>query len=122
MKSRSMLFAGAIAWTVLLTGTSGLASAQTDAGAADKTTVHKVKMKGMRFEPATLKVQVGDTIVWENEDVVPHTATAMKDGVPVFNSGNLQSRQTWRYVADKPGTIPYICLLHPMMKGTLTVR
>jgi plastocyanin len=105
----------AIAAVAAGTGLMGTASA-----AEGK--VHTVKMKGMTFVPAKLEVAVGDTVIWENVDVVPHTATAMKEGAPVFDSGNLQPKQTWRYVAEKSGTFPYVCLLHPMMTGTLTVR
>lgn len=106
----------------LATGGAAIADEGADAGTSAGGKVHKVKMKGMVFVPAVLEVSVGDTVVWENEDVVPHTATAMKAGVPIFNSGNLQSKQTWSYVAEKRGTLPYVCLLHPMMKGTLKVR
>jgi len=84
--------------------------------------VHKVTIKGMVFTPATLEVSVGDTVVWVNEDLVPHTATAIVDGTTVFDSGVFPAEASWKYVASRSGTIPYVCLLHPMMKGTLIVR
>src|SRR5204862_476961 len=37
---------------------------------------HTVEIRGMEFHPAELTVAVGDTIVWINRDIVPHTATA----------------------------------------------
>lgn len=93
------------------------------AKAADATPrVHKVSIKGMDFEPATLEVSVGDTIVWVNDDLVPHTATAIVDGAPVFDSGVFPANASWKYVASKSGRFPYVCLLHPTMKGTLIVR
>lgn len=84
--------------------------------------IHTVTIKGMDFVPATLEVSVGDTIVWVNEDLVPHTATAIVDGTALFDSGVFPANASWKYVAVKPGTIPYVCLLHPTMKGTLIVR
>lgn len=95
--------------------------------AAEKTAkaapvVHTVKMKGMVFVPATLTVNVGDTVMWVNEDLVPHTATATVNGEKVFDSGVMMMKDSWKYVATKSGTIPYVCLLHPNMKATLVVR
>lgn len=125
--TRRAVVASTIITFIALAGGAGVAAASGaaktgDAGTASKGTVHTVKMKGMNFVPADLKVAVGDTVVWVNEDVVPHTATATKDGVAAFDSGNLQAGEKWSYVAEKAGKIPYVCLLHPMMKGTLTVR
>ena len=84
--------------------------------------VHTVTIKGMNFAPATLEVSNGETVVWVNDDLVPHTATAIVDGATVFDSGVFPPNASWRYVASKSGTIPYVCLLHPTMKGTLIVR
>lgn len=84
--------------------------------------IHTVKIKGMVFVPATLEVSVGDTVVWVNEDLVPHTATAIAGDTKVFDSGVLPAKATWKYVAAKSGTIPYVCLLHPTMKATLIVH
>jgi plastocyanin len=78
-------------------------------------------MKGMAFVPATLEVAVGDTVVWVNDDLVPHTATAAS-GETVFDSGMVPPNGSWKYVTTKAGTIPYVCTLHPTMKGTLIVR
>ena len=70
--------------------------------------VHTVQIKGMAFVPATLNVSVGDTIVWVNDDLVPHTATGIVDDVKVFDSGELAAKASWKYVASKPGTIPML--------------
>ena len=32
----------------------------------------------MAFHPEVLEVQRGDTVVWINRDIVPHTATATR--------------------------------------------
>jgi plastocyanin len=78
-----------------------------------------VKIRNFKFEPANLAIAVGKTVQFVNLDEEPHTATAT-DGT--FNSKALDTDQTWNYTATKPGTYPYICSVHPFMKGTLTVK
>ena len=80
---------------------------------------HTVVMKAMAFVPQTLTVTKGDTVVWVNEDLFSHTATAAGSG---FDSGEVVPKKTFRYVADKRGTFAYVCTLHPTMKGTLVVE
>jgi plastocyanin len=77
-----------------------------------------VKIRNFKFEPAKMTIAVGDTVQFVNSDEEPHTVTA-KDGT--FNSNALDTNQTWNYTATKPGTFPYLCSIHPFMKGTLTV-
>ena len=79
---------------------------------------HTVLITGFRFVPERLEVEVGDTVIWKNQDIVPHTATAKK----VFDSKKLDTGQSWSYVATKKGTHPYICLYHPTMAGELVVN
>lgn len=78
----------------------------------------KVTIRNFKFEPANLAIAVGKTVQFVNVDEEPHTATST-DGA--FNSKALDTNQTWNYTATKPGTYPYICSVHPFMKGTLTV-
>ncbi|MEJ6486963.1 cupredoxin family copper-binding protein [Nostoc punctiforme UO1] len=77
-----------------------------------------VKIHNFKFEPANLAIAVGKTVQFINVDEEPHTATAT-DGT--FNSKALDTNETWNYTVTKPGTYPYICSVHPFMKGTLTV-
>ncbi|HSA94108.1 MAG TPA: cupredoxin family copper-binding protein [Terriglobales bacterium] len=79
---------------------------------------HTVLIKGFEFLPPTLEVRSGDTVIWKNEDIVPHTATAEND----FDSGGLDKGESWKFVARKKGSFPYICDYHPTMKGSLIVR
>ena len=39
-----------------------------------------------------------------------------------FDSGEIAPGKTWKYTAKKPGKFPYVCTLHPTMKGTLVVE
>ena len=72
----------------------------------------------MAFVPAELHARAGDTVVWTNRDVVPHTATAAGR----FDSGVIAGGGEWRLVVKESGTFAYVCSLHPPMKATLTVR
>ena len=78
-----------------------------------------VKIRNFKFEPANVTIVEGKTVQFINEDEEPHTATST-DGI--FNSKALDTNQTWNYTATKPGTFPYICSIHPFMKGTVTVK
>jgi plastocyanin len=86
--------------------------------ASQKTADVTVKIHNFKFEPANLAIAVGKTVQFINLDEEPHTATATEGA---FDSKALDTHQTWNYTATKPGTYPYICSIHPFMKGTLTV-
>ena len=79
---------------------------------------YTVTMKGMAFTPAEVVVAEGDTVIWQNDDFFPHTATA----AGVFGSGEIASKASWRWVTDKKGEHAYVCTLHPTMKARLVVR
>ncbi len=72
----------------------------------------------MKFEPATLKVHAGDTVVWINKGVVAHDVTednnAWRSG-----TGNIHPGETYKHVVNKSFT--YHCSIHPTMKGSVTV-
>jgi plastocyanin len=88
-----------------------------------KQNVVTVEIREFRFAPATVTVHEGDTVEWKNDDSVPHTATEnVEDKTPAFDSGNIQTAASWRYVAQKKGTYNYICTLHPNMHGKLIVE
>ena len=74
----------------------------------------------MAFHPEVLQVQRGDTVVWINRDIVPHTATATRHAG--WDTGPLLQGKSAQYVARHAGEDPYFCQLHPVMLGKLTVR
>jgi plastocyanin len=92
------------------------AQAQTQGGLQAATTT--VKIHNFKFEPANMTLAVGETVQFINTDEEPHTVTSTNGA---FNSKALDTNQTWNYTATKAGTFPYICSIHPFMKGTLTV-
>lgn len=70
------------------------------------------------FSPAILRVTVGSTITWRNAGVAPHTVTAT-DGS--FDSGMLQAGGVFTRRFERAGTIPFYCIVHPQMTGTVVV-
>lgn len=73
----------------------------------------------MRFQPESLEVAAGDTVVWRNQDIVPHTSTALDGG---WASGDLAPDSSWRAALHAPGTHAYRCDYHPTMTGSVRVR
>ena len=112
---------------VMIAMTSGAAAGATSQAAAKpaaakgatKAATHKVTIEGTRFDAADLTVNAGDSIVWENKDPYPHTATSKTGG---FDSKDIASEKSWKYVAKKKGDFPYVCTIHPSMKGTIHVK
>ena len=76
-------------------------------------------MRNFAFDPPSVTVAVGDTVVWSNADFIPHTATASDSA---WDSKMLEANRAWRLVATTPGTHEYYCVFHPNMKGTIVVR
>jgi plastocyanin len=79
---------------------------------------YTVTIKGLEFNPSPLTVARGDTVVWRNMDIVPHTI----NGKSAFDSKNLAPGQTWHWVAKKKGHFKYACAYHPTMLGEVVVN
>lgn len=80
---------------------------------------YTVTIDASRFEPASLTVTRGDTVVWINKDIIPHTATAPNGA---FDSGGLPLGQSWTYRPKQVGEFAYVCAFHPTMMATLIVK
>jgi plastocyanin len=78
---------------------------------------HVVTIEGMHFSPAQMKLKRGDKVVWQNKDLVPHTATASRR----FDSGSIAPGTSWSRTFAAPGRYDYVCTFHPGMKGVLVV-
>jgi plastocyanin len=79
---------------------------------------HVIEINRMAFASAPSGIHVGDTVVWRNKDVVPHTATA-KSGAFDLTIASGAEAQT---VVRTAGSILYFCRFHPGMKSTLNVQ
>ncbi|HLZ27568.1 MAG TPA: plastocyanin/azurin family copper-binding protein, partial [Chloroflexota bacterium] len=99
---------------LLLSSSSGFA-------APDMTSVNIVEPRveaKWGYAPGTLRVQPGSWITWSNAGQDPHTVTAI-DGS--FDSGNLDPSEGFSWFFPDAGTFPYVCTLHPWMKGKVIV-
>ena len=101
-------------------GSASSGSAPADSGSG--TDAVKVGMEEIEYVPKEEKVKKGGTITWTNSDSVTHTVT--KDGGPgpEFDSGNMEVDATFEQKFDMPGTIDYVCTIHPSQTGTITVE
>ena len=132
---------GALAAAVVLIGCGGsstatappaVATATQPSGAAPTPTATVEASSGegtdvpaniQNFTHQELAVQVGDTIVWTQQDQTTHTTTS---GTPgnldgIWNSGTLQQGQTFSVTLTEAGTFPYFCTIHPSMTANVTV-
>ena len=79
-----------------------------------------VSIKDYKYEPAELKVKVGTTVKWtNNEKRVSHSV--LFTGPGGFESERFFPGESWQRTFDKPGTYPYTCGPHPEMKATIVV-
>lgn len=80
----------------------------------------QVRIVDFAFEPASITIKPGTTVVWTNEGPTQHT-TASKEG-NVWESKILEQGDVYRYRFDQSGEFPYWCTLHPSMLGTVIVQ
>jgi plastocyanin len=76
-----------------------------------------VEIHQFKFAPAELEIAAGSTVVFVNLDLVPHTATG-----DAFDTGTLKKGERAEITFSTAGEFPYICKLHPHMKGRILVR
>lgn len=80
----------------------------------------KVNISQMRFEPAVISIEAGETVTWRNGAGIPHTVSGRAASGP--ESGTLSSGQVFSHTFDEPGTYEYYCALHPSMTGKVVVQ
>ena len=78
-----------------------------------------VKIANFTFDPPQVTVKAGTTVVWTNEDDIPHTVTS---STQAFKSQVLDTDQKYSFTFATPGTYKYFCALHPHMTGTIVVE
>ena len=84
---------------------------------------NQVTITNFKFEPKTITVNEGDTVVWNNKEGL-HT---VKSDTDVFVSNNLKAGETFSYQFTKAGKYPYHCGFHggkggADMAGTIVVK
>ncbi len=80
------------------------------------------------FDPAEAIIDVGGEVTWTNDDTAAHTVTSGDlasdpDNVGTeFDSSLLGPGKTFSKTFEEAGTFPYFCMVHPWMKGVVTVQ
>ena len=96
-----------------------LATSTRMALAQDGPHVLEVRISGFVFTPERLEIFEGDTVIWINDDVAPHTATAV-DGD--WDTGRLRKGQQASHTFEATNEFEYFCVYHPHMKARVIVR
>ena len=110
----------AVWWSVALVLALVCAAASVAAQRRSKPETHTVTIDATSFTPANLTIRAGDTVIWVNKDVLPHTATeSAKKG---FDSGMLATGASWKRTFAAKGDVNYVCAYHPTMKGRVRVK
>ena len=78
-----------------------------------------VNIKNFSFNPFALNINQGDTVVWTNQDSVPHQLVSVSSA---FSSGFLSNGQSFSFTFSQSGTYSYHCAIHPSMKGEIVVK
>nr|BAL59338.1 hypothetical protein HGMM_OP3C493 [Candidatus Acetothermum autotrophicum] len=80
-----------------------------------------VSIVDFAFSPKTITVPVGTTVRWTNTGSAPHTVTSTSSP-RAFDSGTLNSGETFQHTFTTAGQFPYRCTIHPSMTGTVIVE
>jgi plastocyanin len=81
----------------------------------------RVNMGDNFFDPATVTVNVGDTVTWTHSGNRPHDVTA--DNGAFSSPRRMSNGQTFTYTATTAGSFAYTCTIHPaQMRATVVVR
>src|SRR5947209_20118206 len=115
------------ALTITACGSSSSSSSSGSSSSAPVTTgqqssaspLIQVKLANIAFVPVAVTAKVGQRITWINEDSVDHNVVAR--GVKGLHSPLLHSGDTFTFTPHRPGSIAYVCTIHPNMRATITV-
>ncbi|WP_100183101.1 cupredoxin domain-containing protein [Candidatus Nitrosotenuis aquarius] len=76
------------------------------------------------YIPLNLQVISGTTVVWINDDNIPHTVQSQDEKgnvLSLFNSKALKTGERFAYKFSEPGVYHYFCTIHPWRVGLVTV-
>lgn len=79
-----------------------------------------VGQAGKTFNPGDLKVHVGDSVKFNNDDTVTHAVLVR--GPAETNLGQIKPGDAKSVTFDQAGTYDVNCAIHPKMKLTVTVE
>lgn len=98
-----------------MSGGSAGSGAQSESAPGDGV---QVAMEGIAYAPTQVELRVGQPVTWTNNDEVMHDVIASGGE---FESELLEEGETYSFTPTEPGTIDYVCSIHPNMTASLTV-
>ncbi len=93
-------------------------SAVTDLSAQTEVAIN---IQDFAYEKANLKIKVGTTVTWTNQDDARHNVVTEGEGAEKLASELLAKGESYSFTFTKAGTTTYLCEPHPYMKGTINV-
>jgi plastocyanin len=124
----------AVTGAVAVAGACSTPSSTTEDEASAAT---DVDISAFVYQPTTLKIAVGTTVRWINDDAILHTATSgkqLRQGVPgvsedkparpdgAFDLDLDGKGSSASFTFDEPGTYGYFCRVHAAMTGRIVVE
>jgi amicyanin len=82
---------------------------------------NSVAIKDFAFTQKAIKVKVGTTVTWTNNDSVQHSVVANSASADAPNGSLIGKGETYKFTFTKAGTYAYHCAPHPYMKATVEV-
>ena len=109
---------------IVITSQSGPVFAETEVIIAGGSSVPGCEETNQCFLPATVTVEVGDSVVWYNYDSAAHTVTTgtVSGGPDGFLNVFLQVNDALDARFPNSGTFDYFCMVHPWMTGKVVVK
>ncbi len=81
--------------------------------------VTDVQMQNIAFVPGDVTIKQGESVRWTNLDILPHTSTSGNpggsDAGAIWDSGFLNSGQSFTRQFNEVGEFVYFCRVHPIM-------
>jgi plastocyanin len=77
-------------------------------------------MRNLAFVPKSTTAKVGQTVQWTNFDTAPHNITYVA-GPKFKSSSTFSTGAKFQVKLTQPGTIQYVCTIHPFMKASIVV-
>ncbi len=81
-----------------------------------------VNIRDLKYQPEELKIPTGTTVIFTNNDQVPHSVAKGSGPGADFNSGPIEPGATYQQIFEDAGTVQIKDELSPETKLELTVR